>query len=160
MQRAQKSKSHPIAGAAVFLLIAVFAIMSMLTVSFSVQAYSSVQADLSLSADVRLMTGYITAKLRAGDTAGAIQVLETDAGPALSISSGDLTSVIYVYDGKLTEDILDEGDEFDPENGVAIASASSMHIEKEGQLIRVNLVDAEGSNHLIQYYLHTQEGQP
>lgn len=143
-----KGNSHAISGTFVFLLLGVFAVISTLLVLLCAQAYRNTVDQTAAHRDERVLQSFVRNTLRAEDAENAFGSVEVDGISALTITShfGDETYVryLYCYDGTLRDLFISEDDAFNPDFGEEICPADHFAASVTGDLITVEIADAEG----------------
>ena len=145
----EKSHAHSISGFVVFLLLGLFALAGCMLVLFGAQAYRATVDRTSAHSNARVLETYVRNAVRANDSEGALQVKTLEGRSVLCFTEKDegetFTTYVYYDDGHLME--LTAGDEygFHPESGEILCDAADFQVEQEGQLLRVNMTDPDGT---------------
>lgn len=138
--------------AASLLLLAVFAVCSVLVLLSGARVYSGIQARDAAAMDVRTAQAYLTARVRANDVAGAIQVADenlkpADAGPVLAITEeyGGRTflTALYVLDGKLYELFAPADAGLGLEDGTPVLDLDDMSVALAGNVLTFSVPGRE-----------------
>lgn len=155
---------HSIAGVFVFLLLGLFAVMSMLLVLESAQVYRGIVDETAQHNNQRILRAYMRNALAAEDNEGVVQVQEIDGIKALVISeppdeSDSYVRYIYCYDGALRELYVSTSYGFQPQSGEEICEMGQCDMELKGQLLCVNITDAQGNVYSENIALRTPGGE-
>ena len=148
MRRLTPGGSHAISGIFIFLLVGLFAISAILLTVMGIQVYRGVADAGAQSVRSQTLVSYLCNKLHAYDRAGGVVVGEHGGLPTLALREqveGDVyTTLIYAYEGTVREQLLGEGDAFDPEQGEPIAEARELRFERSDGLLTL-FVDGQES---------------
>lgn len=102
-------------------------------VIFGAKTYKYAVENQKASNELRAQLSYISTVVKSFDTEGAVNVLDTEYGQALSVSDGTGFSVkIYSYGGKLLEEYTEEGAELSPDNAEKIGNTEKFEIIEDG----------------------------
>jgi hypothetical protein len=168
------AKKNRIAWNSIFAMIlyAVLISILMILVYAGARIYRSEDSDRQRASHIRKTTAYIENKLMEGDSAGGISVIkkedkvsfgsdETDAngsadndcritGDALKIKEEDsnYATLIYLYDGKLCEELTRTGNGYDPKRASIICEADSFTVSEENGII-TTVIDGNKSVYAI-----------
>lgn len=150
---------HTIAQAFVFLLLGVFAVLSTLMVLLSAQMYREAVARTEQHCERRILSSYVANVVRGSDEADMVSV-EKRAGLDVLVLRTDIDgagyeTLVYCYDGALRELFAEATDEFDPDYGEIICDAQAFVPEISNELLRIGLVDANGSESEVCIALRT-----
>ena len=162
MARSYSRSEHSMQGAFIFVLLGLFALMSTLMVLLGAQMYRATVDHSQNNNQDRLLSAYVRSMVRAQDGNEAISIEEVDGASVLCMTDewmGDmLVTRLYQHEGKLYEDfIIDRGDEDDPfelGDGEAICDANSFVAEMNGNLLTVNMTDANDQPCEVRVALH------
>ncbi|MDL2237764.1 DUF4860 domain-containing protein [Christensenellaceae bacterium OttesenSCG-928-K19] len=133
-------------------LFCVFAVLALFVVVLGANVYQSISGVMTENYNVRSSISYLTEKIHQGDSHGDIVIEKFGEGDALVLSQEIEGAVyetwIYLNEGSLTELMVPEGTEFDPESGQAIMELSDLVLESlDGRLFRITAVDVDGNNY-------------
>ena len=159
MHRSRRESSHAIAGVFVFLLLGVFAVFSTMLVLFGAQAYRTTTERSAAHEADRTLYSYMLNTLRGDDYAGTVGLNSEDGIDMVTVAydyGGDLFEKrVYCYDGYLREMLMSVGNEFVPEAGEQVCEASNFRAQMNGNLITIELTDADGELHTVETVLRT-----
>lgn len=150
----RNSPGHNIEGVFVLLLFAVFAIAVVAVLALGADRYKNLVKRDDDAYNRRVITSYITARIRANDTYDAVETGgfkkagEKDGIDTLhlyqSIDGEVFDLRIYCYDGYLYELFTIADNEIEPEAGNPIIEAEKLSFEQEGKRIRISATDTAG----------------
>ena len=160
MKKSFIPQRHVISGAFVFLLLGIFATFSTVLVLLSAQAYRNV-VDLSdVHNNTRILTAHIRNALRADDAKDTVGVSELAGVPVLTITARydeeDYIKYLYVANGKLRELFISSAQDFDPEDGDILCSATAFLPKLEDGLFTAEIIDASGQSFTMHMALRCQ----
>ncbi|MDO4566973.1 MAG: DUF4860 domain-containing protein [Oscillospiraceae bacterium] len=98
---------------------------------FGGRVYAALSAGREENAELRSATSYLQNKLAAADREGGIIISEGPEGALLRLPEGDsgYETRIYLYEGRLLEELSREGSELAPQSAQAICEAESFSFE-------------------------------
>ena len=150
-----KSQKHNIESAFVLVLFAVFAVTIVAVLALGANSYKSLVERDNESYNKRIITSYVSAKIRNNDAIGAVAVggfaraEEPDGVDTLHLYQmieGQMFDLrIYYYDGHIYELFTVADNEIEPEAGNPIMEAEGLSFSQDGRVIEITAVDA---NHL------------
>lgn len=159
MRRIGGERNHTIAGVFVFLLLGVFAVFSTMLVLIGAQAYRTITVRSEEHNLDRTMYSYMLNSLRGDDASGTVTMRNEDGIDMLVVSYDYgwevLEKRIYCYDGYLRELLAPVQNEFNPDSGERICEAETLQAEVSGNLITIEMTDADGETHTINAVLRT-----
>ena len=120
---------------------------------FGAQVYRALTAAQARNNASRAALSYVSARLRAADTAGAVALGAGPEGPALLLREEGYETRIYLYEGCLVEEYAAAGSALAPQNAQIIARTGSFSAAAAGGLYTVT-TDAG----VVQVCLHSGEG--
>ena len=180
MMKKFSARSHPVAGAFVFLLLGVFAVFSILMVALSAQLYKDTVARTDAHNERRVAANYLMNTIHAGDAQAAIYTKELDGMPVLVIDWADeawddndiaddeeydedeeeeayiYQTLIYCHGGTLYELLTSSNEPLDPGDGNAICAMRSFSPSVEGSLLTVKYEEEDGTEQVLHVALHAQ----
>lgn len=149
-----KFPRHNIEGVFILLLFAVFAVAVVLVLALGANSYKSLVERDDDAYNKRIITSYVSAKIRDHDTKGAVTAGgfakpdEPDGIDTLhlyqTIEGQKFDVRIYYYKGYIYELFTTANNEIEPEAGSPIMEAQGLSFQKEGPLIEISAVDASG----------------
>ena len=144
-----------------FALMALFAMLSILIVIAGAKVYQSVGEAEIRSHNTRTAIAYLTNKVRASDEAGMVSV-EEHSGQSVLVLSGvygqkKYNTYIYCRDGALCESFSAASSPFDPQLGEPIAEARELQLLLDGALLRIGIVETDGTAHSVRLHLSAEE---
>lgn len=105
-------------------IAALFLVGFLLLVLFGARSYQNTVEMQTRNNDTRALLSYVSARVRAGDSAGAIRIANSTYGDLLTIADTDgYETRIYLYDGALVEEYAAADAPLAPETAQAIGSA-------------------------------------
>lgn len=147
-----KFQKHNIEGAFVLVLFAVFAVTIVAVLALGANSYKSLVERDNEAYNKRIITSYISAKIRSNDSEGTIAVGgfakpgQQDGIETLhlyqTIEGQKFDMRIYYYQGYIYELLTMADNNIEPEAGNPIMEAKSLSFEKEGEVIWISSVDA------------------
>ena len=159
-----KHTSKHITGLAVFLLGALFLVLSIGLVLLGGSMYRQITADATQNAELRTTLGYISNQVRRHDSAGNIEAGNLAGVPSIilhqDIADIPLAMYLYSYDGMLRSKLVQQGNEQDPEFGLALVPlADLLPTWTDTGLLRVEIMLEDGlSAELLLYPRSEREG--
>ncbi len=155
------ARGHSISGAFVFLLLGVFAVFTTFMVLLGAQFYRSIVDETDAHAEERVITNYVLNTVRGNDSSDSISVKNIDGIDVLTftwrIDGETYETMVYCYDGSIREYFAESEDDFRADYGEVICSAQSFEAEINGQLLTVEVVDAEGALHVMNMALRCNQ---
>lgn len=146
--------------AAVLIAAFIFGAAMLLSLITGAGVYRQVQDRVDEAAAQRLGLTYITAKLHAKDEAHAVDTIAFGDGDALilrtEIGGSVYETLLYVSDGWLRELLQPEGQALSPDAGQNVTQAQSLHVRREGQLLRIEYLDAQGKRESMDVFLRSE----
>lgn len=150
------NQKHNIEGAFVLVLFAVFAVTIVVVLALGARTYKGLVGRDNDSYNKRIITSYVSAKIRDNDQADAIEVGgfakasvpdEVSTLHMYQDIEGSLFDLrVYYYEGKIYEMLTLAGSEMDPEDGSPILDAKGLSFEQNGNMIHIKSTDADGLN--------------
>ena len=102
-------------------------------VIFGAKTYKSAVENQRASNELRAQLSYISTVVKSFDADGAVTILDTEYGQALSVADGTGYSIkIYAHGGKLLEEYTDESSPLSPDNGETIGHTEVFEIVEDG----------------------------
>lgn len=158
----ERSGKRSISGLAALLLLGVFAVGILAVLLSGARAYQRLTERNRLAYDSRTCVQYVATKVRQAPAPGAVVLSDFGDGDGLIISEkiegAEYWTQVYCHDGWLMElfTVADGG--FAPEDGEKILQAQSLALTREGDLLRVEIVDGNGTETAILLNLRGGEG--
>lgn len=154
----KEGQQHNIEGAFVLVLFAVFAITVIAVLALGANSYQRLVARDNDAYNRRIITSYVTAKVRSVDAVGAVEVggfvdAKRDDGVNTlhlytEIEGDKYDQRIYFYDGHVYEVLTIVGSNLSPEDGNAILEAKDLKFDMKDGVVSISAVDTEGrENH-------------
>lgn len=145
---------HNIESAFVLVLFAVFAVTIVAVLALGANSYKSLVERDNESYNKRIITSYVSAKIRNNDQINSVEVGgfasadEADGVDTLhmyqDIEGATYDLRVYYYEGKIYEMLTLEGADMDPQDGNAIMDAQSLTFVRDGNIIHIASRDADG----------------
>lgn len=158
---------HNIEGAFVLVLFAVFAIAIVAVLALGANSYKSLVKRDDDAYNKRIITSYVTAKIRNSDNYNSVKVGSFGAGKnnedvntlhLFETVDGDVYDLrIYFYDGYVYELLTTKDNDIEPEAGSKIVEASGLSFEKEDSLLRIKSIDTLGRENVATVALRSSE---
>lgn len=138
----------------VMLLFLTIAIMSVMIILLGQNIYDSINDDRAENYEKRVSLSYIANKIRQADKENSIQLKEIEGSLALVINEvyddEYYETWIYYYNNGIYELFTDEGNEFEPDDGMRIMNVNGFSIEKlSNTLYKFTAKNSEDSTELI-----------
>lgn len=163
-----KLQKHNIDNAFVIVLFAVFAVTIVAVLALGANSYKSLVERDNEAYNKRIITSYISAKIRNYDAYAAIEVTDSydeekqDGMNTLHLYEmieGQLfEQKIYFYDGYIYEMFTVAGNNIEPEAGNPIMEAKALNFKKEDSVIRITSVDVDGRENAATVALRCESG--
>lgn len=161
-------QKHNIEGAFVLVLFAVFAVTIVAVLALGANSYKSLVERDNEAYNKRIITSYISAKIRSNDEQGTIAVggfanpEEKDGVDTLHlyqmIEGQKFDMRIYYYEGHIYELFTIADNEIEPEAGNPIMEAKALSFEQEGAVIRISSVDASNLSDSATVAIRSESG--
>jgi len=148
----------------VLLLLALFAAASFTLVLIGTKQYRFVTNTMSDNHEKRIISSYLSEKIRQNDTADSIDIVNLKGIDALSFSSEEngiaYTTYIYYYENALREIVVTPSSVFSLSSGQEIIALQDFSPEfASPSLIRVNITDTGGNDVILYFHLHCNAGK-
>jgi hypothetical protein len=148
----------------VLALFTMFAVTAFLVVLIGAKQYQSTADSMNQNYEVRTAASYLEEKVRAGDSAGAVNATTLSGTPALAIQSEEggniYTTYIYYYDGSLRELFVTDSSVFSLDSGQKIIELSDFYVESiRPGLIRATFAGTDGAAHQVFLAVHSASGK-
>lgn len=158
----KRSGKKSISNLATLLLLGLFAAGILAVLLSGAGAYRRLTERDCLMYDSRTCVQYVATKLRQAPCREAVTIADFGDGDSLvvreSIEGMDYVTRVYCHDGWLMELFTADEAGFEPEDGEKIMQAGSLELEKDGDLLKVELVDGNGTASSFALYLRGGEG--
>lgn len=161
-------QQHNIESAFVLVLFAVFAMTIVAVLALGANSYRRLVERDNEGYNKRIVTSYVSAKIRDNDTDGNVAVggfakAEVEDGidtlHLYQMIEGDrFDTRIYYYDGYIYELFTLEDLEFKPEAGNAVMEAKGLSFKANGSVIEIETVDTEGHTNTATVALRSGSG--
>lgn len=145
---------HNIEGAFVLVLFAIFAVTIVAVLALGARSYKGLVERDNDSYNKRIITSYVSAKIRNNDELDAVTVggfANLDATDEINtlhmyedIEGATYDLRVYYYNGKIYEMLTLAGADLNPEDGNAIMDAQGLSFAREGNVIHIVAKDADG----------------
>lgn len=134
------------------LLFLVFVLCALFTVLFGSRVYENINARMEQNYTGSVALNYIANKVRQGDRAGAVQVVEIDGTQVLELTQqvGELSYYTWLYyqDGNIRELFTREGTGLGLADGLEILECEGLKLSMEGAMLTVE-TEGEGGGRLM-----------
>lgn len=161
-------QQHNIESAFVLVLFAVFAMTIVAVLALGANSYQKLVERDNESYNKRIITSYVSAKIRNNDTNGNVVVggfakaSKEDGIDTLhlyqEIEGEKYDTRIYYYNGYIYELFTLVDLEFDPEAGNEVMEAKGLAFETKGNVIEIRSVDKEGRISTATVALRSESG--
>lgn len=130
------------------LLFLVFVLCALFTVLIGGRVYENISARMEENYTGSVAVNYIANKIRQGDQAGALNVVEFDGTPAVElkqeIEDRKYVTWIYYYEGSIRELYTREDSGLGLADGLEIMECEGLSLSKEGRLITIRTTGEGG----------------
>lgn len=134
------------------LLFLVFVLCALFTVLFGSRVYENINTRMEQNYTGSVALNYIANKVRQGDRAGAVQVVEIDGTQVLELTQqvGELSyhTWLYYQDGSIRELFTREGTGLGLADGLEILECGGLKLSMEGAMLTVE-TEEEGGGRLM-----------
>lgn len=163
-----KLQQHNIDTAFILVLFAVFAVAVVAVLALGANSYQKLVERDNDGYNKRIITSYVSAKIRGNDTRGNVEVggfaragmedgIET-LHLYQEIEGEKYDTRIYYYQGCIYELFTLMDLDFDPEAGNEIMEARDLSFRQEGSVIEITSVDKEGRANTVTVALRSEGG--
>lgn len=123
------------------LINCVFVTVMLFALSSAAGTYKEIGSKMEEQYTIRTALGYLSAKVRQSDTAGAVSLTRLGSTQALllreEIDGEAYETYIYCFEGQIRELFSQAGASLEPGDGMAVIPADSLDFSMEGGLIRI-----------------------
>ena len=158
----KRSRNKSISALAALLLLGVFAVGILSVLLSGAGAYRRLTERDRLSYDSRVCLQYVATKIRQAPAPGAVAVSDFGDGDSLEICEeiGGTVYVtrVYCHDGWLMELFTAAEGDFAPADGEKIMPVQSLMLRRDGDLLRTEIVDGNGTCGAMMLHLRGGEG--
>ena len=158
----ERSRKNSISGLAALVLLGVFAAGILAVLLSGASAYQRLTERDARSYDSRTCMQYLATKVRQAPAPDALRLSDFGDGDSLLISETidgtEYQTQVYYYDGWLMElfTVTDAG--LLPEDGEKILPAKNLSLRLSGDLLRIEVVDGNGTENALALALRGGEG--
>lgn len=156
-----EQKHGKISALAALLTAALFVLCLLAVLLTGAESYRKVAEQGETAFAQRTAAGYLTARLRQGDTAGAVTVENFGSVDALAlreqIGQERYVTRIYCREGYLWELYCAEDGDFLPEDGEPLVQLAGLELTQQDSLLTVGLRHPDGSAQTLIFSLRSQE---
>ena len=157
------SEGHSISGLFSFLLFLLFTACALLLIISGSKVYQNSLSHMEENFSSRTAIAYVTEKLRAYDTRGAISLTTVEEIPALCLrettEEGEFSTYLYYYEGALRELFLRSSSAPSAQLGTAIVSLQSFSFTiEEGLPDLIRLSACSGQGNVLESMVHLEAG--
>lgn len=163
-----KSQKHNIESAFVLVLFAVFAVTIVAVLALGANSYRKLVERDEESYNRRIITSYVSAKIRDNDSIGALEVggfTKADTPDGIdtlhmyqTIEGEVYDTRIYYYDNYIYELLTLADIEINPDAGSPIIEARGLSFQKNGNVVEITAEDAEGRKGMATVALRSGSG--
>ena len=144
------------------LLFLVFVMCALFTVLAGGKVYENIGGRMADNYTGSVALQYIANKVRQGDQAGMVRVIEVENTPVLELSQQFderyYISWIYYYDGSIRELFTQKDSGLELADGIEILECEGLFFEQQGQLLTVETTGESGGRLLLS--LRSAGGMP
>jgi len=103
-----------------------------LLVVFGAKSYGNIVAAQNGNMETRATLSYISTSVKGSDSAGAVEIMDSEYGHVLIINDGDTGFALRIYrcNGELVEDFAASGAGLSPENSQVIGETQVFEVER------------------------------
>lgn len=158
----QRLKRQSITGMAALLIFGIFAVGIMSVLLSGASAYRRLTERDRLSYDSRTCVQYVATKVRQAAAPESVRLEDFGGVEALVIAQEyggeDYVTRVYCHDGWMKELFTSAAGEFAPEDGELILPTQELDMEYEKGLLKIRLVDGNGTQAALDLVLRGGEG--
>lgn len=158
----ERSRKNSISGLAALVLLGVFAAGILAVLLSGAAAYQRLTERDAQSYDSRTCMQYLAAKVRQAPAPDALSLSDFGEGDSLllseTIDGTEYQTQVYCYDGWLMELFTVAEAGLLPEDGEKILPAESLSLTLAGDLLRIAVVDGNGTENALTLALRGGEG--
>ena len=158
----ERSEKRSISGLAALILLGVFAAGILTVLLTGARAYKGLTGRDAVSYDSRTCVQYLANKVRQAPAPDAVVLSDFGEGDCLlireQIDGSEYWTQVYCHDGWIMElfTVADAG--LAPEDGEKILPARNLAVERSGNLLRLDIVDGNGTENTVLLTLRGGEG--
>ena len=153
MQQKKEQKGQVMGTLFTMLLFLVFVMCALFTVLAGGKVYENIGSRMADNYTGSVALQYIANKIRQGDQAGMVKVIQVDGTPVLELDQQfdgrRYISWIYYYDGSIRELFTPEDSGLGLEDGLAVLECEGLVFEQEGSLVTVETTGESGGRLLL-----------
>ena len=132
------------------LLFLVFVLSALFTVLIGSRVYENITARSDLNYTGNTALSYIANKVRQGDRAGLVEVVEVEGTPVLEmkqeIGGSEYVTWIYWKDGAIRELFTDTESGLGLEDGLDILECGGLKLSRKGKLLQIETLGQGGGS--------------
>jgi len=152
-----KQGNHSITGVFVYCLMGVFALAGTLVAILGAKMYRTVSANAQADVQARIPAAYVRTLARSADAACSVTVQKAEGMELLVLSEyyddEEYLTRVYTYGGELCTCTTGAEEPFQPEDGDSVCALSEFHPYRDGNLLKMELVYADGEKDTVSVYL-------
>lgn len=157
-----RSGKRPISGLAALILLGVFAVGILTVLLTGARAYKGLTGRDAVSYDSRTCVQYLTVKVRQAPAPDAVVLSNFGDGDSLliceQIDGSEYWTQVYCHNGWMMELFTTANAGLAPEDGEKILPVQSLVMERSGNLLRLDIVDGNGTENTVLLTLRGGEG--
>lgn len=156
--------SHKIDMGFVLAIITLFAATSLALVLIGAKQYKYINNTIDTNHDNRVVSSYLTEKIRQGDSDNNISICELKGVPALAIETAEenvtYTTYIYCYENYLCELVVTKNSVFELSSGQKILELKDLKLTfANDSLIQAEITNTNGDKQTLFFNLHCSVGK-
>lgn len=156
--------SHKIDMGFVLAIITLFAATAFTLVLIGAKQYKYITNTINTNHDERVVSSYLTEKIRQGDSGNGISICELMGVPALSITTAEedinYITYIYCYENYLCELVITENSVFELSSGQRILELNDLQLTfANDSLIQAEITKTNGDKKVLYFNLHCSVGK-
>lgn len=157
-----RSGKRPISGLAALILLGVFAVGILTVLLTGARAYKGLTGRDAVSYDSRTCVQFLTVKVRQAPAPDAVVLSNFGDGDSLlireQIDGSEYWTQVYCHNGWMMELFTTANAGLAPEDGEKILPVQSLVMERSGNLLRLDIVDGNGTENTVLLTLRGGEG--
>lgn len=158
----ERSGKRSISGLAALILLGVFAAGILTVLLTGARAYKGLTERDAVSYDSRTCVQYLANKVRQAPAPGAVVLSDFGEGDSLlireQIGGNEYWTQVYCHNGWMMELFTTADAGLAPEDGEKILPVQSLAMERSGDLLRLEIVDQNGTENSVLLTLRGGEG--
>ena len=138
----------------IMLLFLVIVLLSVMIINIGQSIYSNINDDRATNYELRVSLSYIANKIRQADKENTVDIKDLYRSSAVVINETydglNYETWIYYYDNYLYEILIDEGELFEPSDGMKVLKVDGFNISKlKENLFKFSVKEGNSSSDLV-----------